>query len=139
MAQSGAGDHRAALESVGNVATIADHLKSDDLVLTKANIKSVEPTEPHGQQGFLIKLAGPVQVTYSPQGEQPHTVAMSEVAVQLGDITTDGKAALIAPGDVLVKAGWNYNLLHSDGSGGIHNPAFTLNVANATIAALKTK
>ena len=28
----------------------------------------------------------------------------------------------------LVKAGWNYVLVHNDGSGGIHNPGYVLDV-----------
>ena len=31
----------------------------------------------------------------------------------------------------LIKAGWNYNLIHNDGSHGIHNPTFTLAVLDA--------
>ena len=42
-----------------------------------------------------------------------------------------------ANGQTIAKAGWNYFLLHGDGSGGIHNPTFTLNVLNASINALK--
>ena len=64
-------------------------------------------------------------------------MSLSEITVQLGDVTTDGKTALIAANDVLVKAGWNYYLLHGDASNGVHNPSFTQNVINASIAALK--
>ena len=41
-----------------------------------------------------------------------------------------------ANGQIIAKAGWNY-LLEGDGSGGIHNPTFTRDVINASIAALK--
>jgi hypothetical protein len=37
----------------------------------------------------------------------------------------------------IIKAGWNYHLIHSDGSSGIHNPTFTNAVLDASIAALE--
>ena len=112
-------------------------VKSDDLILDKANITAIEPTEPHGQQGFILKLGAPMEVTYSPQDEDAHKLSVTEVQVQLGDFTTDGKAALIETSDPLVKAGWNYFLIHGDGSEGIHNPAFVMDVLRATMDALK--
>ena len=112
-------------------------VKSNAVAVDKANIASVEPTEPHGQQGFIFKFKAPVTFTYAPTGETPHVVAISEAEVQVGDITTDGKAALIPPSDPLVKAGWNFFLLEGDGSEGVHNPSFTFNVLNASLDALK--
>jgi hypothetical protein len=112
-------------------------VKSEEIILAKADIVSAEPTEPHGQQGFMLVLAEPVDVTYAPEGEDPHTVSMAELEVQLRDITTDGETTAFEPGDVLVKAGWNYFLLHGDGSHGIHNPSFTMDVLRATMTALE--
>ncbi|MDP2743998.1 MAG: carboxypeptidase regulatory-like domain-containing protein [Dehalococcoidia bacterium] len=112
-------------------------VKSAPLAVDKTNIVSVEPTEPHGQIGFIIKFRSPVTFTYSPQGEAPHSMVLNEAEVQLGDITTDGKTPLIPLSDVLVRAGWNYFLIHGDGSEGIHNPAFTMEVIEASIKALK--
>jgi hypothetical protein len=112
-------------------------VKSNDVTVDKANIASVEPTEPHGQQGFILKFNDPVEITYAPEGEDTHTLSLTEVQVQLGDITTDGTASLIPPGDALVKAGWNYFLIHGDNSSGVHNPSFTMDVIRASIAALQ--
>jgi hypothetical protein len=111
-------------------------VKSEDVTLDKANIVSAEPTEPHGQQGFILTFETPVDVTYAPEEEESHTLSLTEVQVQLGDFTTDGETAVFDPSDPLVKAGWNYFLIHGDGSGGIHNPSFTMDVIRATIAAL---
>ena len=105
--------------------------------ISKDNIAAVEPTEPHGQQGFIIKFKSPVTFTYKPAGEDPHTVSLTEAEVQLGGITIDGTKALIPTTDALVKVGWNYFLIHGDGSEGIHNPAFVNAVLDASIAALK--
>jgi len=107
------------------------------LVISKDNIAALEPTEPHGQQGFIIKFKSTLTFTYTPAGETPHTMSLSEAEVRLGDITTDGTKALIPTTDALVKAGWNYFLIHGDGSEGIHNPAFVNAVIDASIAALK--
>lgn len=112
-------------------------LKSAAVEVAASNIEALEPTEPHGQQGFTMHFVDPVELTYSPEGEEPHTLTLSEAEVQLGDFTTDGTAQLIPASDVLVKAGWNYFLIHGDGSEGIHNPSFTLEVIVAAKEALE--
>lgn len=114
-------------------------VKSNDVTLDKANIASIEPTEPHGQQGYLLTFNTPVEVTYAPEGEEAHTLSLTEVQVQLGDFTTDGTAALIETSDPLVKAGWNYFLIHGDSSAGVHNPSFAMDVIQASIAALEVE
>ncbi|OGO42206.1 MAG: hypothetical protein A2137_04415 [Chloroflexi bacterium RBG_16_58_8] len=115
-------------------------MKSDAVVVKKSDIVSVTPTEPHGQQGYIIKVKSAVAVTYSPAtpaaGTQ-HTLSLTELEVQLADVTTDGKTAVIATGDALVQAGWNYFLVHGDSSKGVHNPEFVRGVLDASIKALK--
>ena len=115
---------------------VAYDLKSDPVVISKDNIDSIEPTEPHGQQGFLVKFKAPVSITYKP-ANATHTMDLKEIEVQLGDITTDGKTQIIPATDVFIKAGWNYFLLHGDGSEGIHNPDFSFDVINASLRALR--
>ena len=44
---------------------------------------------------------------------------------------------IVTAGQVIAKAGWNYFLLHGDGSEGVHNPSFTLTVINASLSALE--
>jgi cytochrome c553 len=110
---------------------------SDNMEISKDNIAAIEPTEPHGQQGFIIKFKSSVTFTYKPTGESPHTMSLTEAEVRLGDITTDGTKVLIATTDALVKVGWNYFLIHGDASEGVHNPAFVNAVIDASIAALR--
>ncbi|MBI4284268.1 MAG: carboxypeptidase regulatory-like domain-containing protein [Chloroflexi bacterium] len=110
---------------------------SDGAEITKDNIAAMEPTEPHGQQGFIIKFKNPVTFTYKPTNVEAHTVSLTEAEVRLGDITTDGTTTVVAATDNLVKAGWNYFLIHGDSSKGIHNPAFVNAVLDASIAVLK--
>jgi hypothetical protein len=63
-------------------------------------------------------------------------MTLSALEVRLGDYTTDGTKAIVALTDNLVKAGWNLGLVE-DGSLGVHNPAFTLEVLESSINALK--
>jgi hypothetical protein len=112
-------------------------VKSGAVVVDASNIDSAALTEPHGQQGYILKFKTPVEFTYSPSGETPHTQTLTEAQVQLGDITTDGTTALIATSDILVRAGWNYFLLHGDASKGVHNPSFVWNVLEASKAAVQ--
>ncbi|MBI4303579.1 MAG: hypothetical protein HY665_04510 [Chloroflexi bacterium] len=119
------------------VGTKSYDLKSDAFTLAKSNIASVEPTEPHGQIGFIFKFKNPVSFTYRPPGEDAHTVSLTEAEVQLGDVTTDGTKALIPVTDVLVQVGWNFFLIEGDGSAGVHNPEFATEVMHASIEALK--
>ncbi len=113
-------------------------IKSNAVAISKDNIVSAEPTEPHGQQGFILKFKNPVNVTYSPPGESPHTLSLSQIQVQLGDFSGDGgKTSLFPLTDKLLQAGWNYFLIHGDSSKGVHNPAFVNQVLDASITALK--
>ena len=112
-------------------------LKSANVQVEFSNITGAEPTEPHGNQGFIVKFAEPVDFTYSPAGEAPHTLSLTEAQVQLGDFTTDGTAKLVAADSPLVRAGWNYFLIHGDGSKGVHNPSFTFSAVDSARAALE--
>jgi hypothetical protein len=111
-------------------------LKSNATVITKDNVMSAIPIEPHGQQGFTLQFKEPVTFTYAPTGETPHTMTLTTATVQLGDLTTDGKTPLIPANSVLVKAGWNYFLVMGDGSDGIHNTSWVNDVLENTIQAL---
>jgi hypothetical protein len=83
-----------------------------------------------------LKLTSPVKITYSPSGQSPHTLSLSEVQVQLGDIAS-GSTAVIAMIDPLVEVAWNYFLIESDSSEGVHNPGFVNDVLDASVAALR--
>ncbi len=112
-------------------------MKSAAVVVQATNIASLAPTEPHGQQGYLVNFKTAVTFTYSPAGETPHTQTLMQAQVQLGDFTTDGTTKVVAASDILVRAGWNYFLIHGDNSKGIHNPDFIWNVLEASKAAVE--
>jgi hypothetical protein len=113
-------------------------LKSASSQVAASNITSIEPTEPHGQIGFTLHFMTPVDFTYSPPGKPSHMLSLTEAQVQLGDFTTDGAANLIPTASPLVRAGWNYFLIHGDGSKGVHNPSFTFSAVDSARAALET-
>jgi len=112
-------------------------VKSDAITIAKSAIASMEPVEPHGQQGFIITLKSPASVTYKPANEDAHSIQTTKLEGQLGEITSNGTAPVIPITDPLLKAGWNYYLIHGDASMGIHNPSFSFEVLGASIDALK--
>jgi hypothetical protein len=112
-------------------------LKSDNVQVQAANIATAVPFEPHGQVGFVLTFTNPVDFTYSPPGEAPHTLSLTRAEVQLGDFTTDGTAKVIPLDDPLVRAGWNFFLIEGDGSKGVHNPSFTFSAIDAARATLE--
>jgi mono/diheme cytochrome c family protein len=85
-----------------------------------ATIASVELTEIHGQQSVKLNLTG---------GRALHS--------QLGNLKDSAGRPTFATSDPVVRAGWNYFLLHGDGSEGIHNPRFYRQTILATLDALK--
>jgi hypothetical protein len=58
--------------------------------------------------------------------------------VRIGSDTAVGEASLVdsEAGQVIAEAGWNYFLLDGDGSGGVHNLSFYLDVIKASIDAI---
>jgi hypothetical protein len=113
-------------------------LASDPMGVPGANIASVSPIEVHGQQAFAVTFNNPVTFTYKPSGEAPHTLTLATASVQLGNfLGSDGTTKLIPLSDPLVKAGWNYDLVNGDGSKGVHNPSFIINVLAAAQDALQ--
>ena len=95
-----------------------------DVTITNARkVTAVELTEYHGRQAMNITVGG---TTYG--------------NVRLASDTQIGFFGTLISSDygqIIAKAGWNYFLLHGDGSEGIHNPTFSRNVVNASLAALK--
>ncbi|MBI5490833.1 MAG: carboxypeptidase regulatory-like domain-containing protein [Deltaproteobacteria bacterium] len=90
----------------------------------------------HGQSGFCFTV--PTAVTWTKAGTGcSGTVTSTEVCMQLGSLKTGSPlAAVFAPTDVLVKALWNESLVNTDGSFGIHNPTWVLEVLRNTYEAV---
>lgn len=93
---------------------------TDNVRVDPRLIRGLELTEIHGQQGlkFILTTGG-------------------EWYSQLGSVVDSAGKPVVPTTDPIVRAGWNYFLIHSDGSGGIHNPRFARTVLLATLDALK--
>ena len=93
--------------------------------------------------GFQSVARRAGQPTRSPRGLEPSINACTDPGLPdaaraphrfrcPGDIDGDGDTDLGDP----AKAGWNWNLINSDGGKGVHNPGFALGVLAASAGAL---
>lgn len=85
-----------------------------------AALSGAELTEIHGQIGVKFTATGG-----------------RELYSQMGNIKDASGAPVFATSNIVVRAGWNYFLFHSDGSKGVHNPRFARLVLLTTLDALK--
>jgi hypothetical protein len=96
-------------------------------VTDPAQVTSLEFTEGSGQQAILVALSG---------GDPIGPVALGNVRVKDGGGATLGR--LYERTDpALPKGGWNYLLLESDGSHGVHNAEFATQVITSSIEAIQ--
>ncbi|MGZ8852570.1 MAG: hypothetical protein ACXW2X_04185 [Thermoanaerobaculia bacterium] len=96
-------------------------------VKNAADIAGVEFIESHGRQGVTVALA---------DGTKVPDLALNAVKV----VRPAGSAVeLYAVADpTLAKAGWNYFMVHSDKSKGVHNPAFVNSALDISLFAVKS-
>jgi hypothetical protein len=87
-------------------------------------------TEGHGQLELHLVFTSPVSVTWT----DGTTTTPIEFGVQLQSVLDATDTKLYAAGGNFVKAGWNYLLIHGDGSHGVHNPSYVLEILHATMA-----
>ncbi len=93
---------------------------TDNFKVNPAQITSVELVEIHGQQGLKFNLRS---------GGAWHS--------QMGSVMDASNKPVFPTSDAIVRAGWNYYLIHSDSSKGVHNPKFARSVLLVTLDALK--
>jgi hypothetical protein len=82
--------------------------------------------EARGRQAMTVVIGG---VTYGPYRMNDIAVIDPSIPEVLGEFYDFADPALI-------KAGWNYNLVHNDGSMGVHNPTYSYLVLVAGIEAV---
>jgi len=97
-----------------------------DEITDAATIASIVFGESHGRQAITVTLTNSTVIG---------PVALSDVNVE------DGGGAVLdefynRADDRLPRAGWNWNLINNDGSAGVHNPSFALEVLDASADAL---
>jgi formate-dependent nitrite reductase cytochrome c552 subunit len=91
-----------------------------------SDIVSVEFIESHGRQGVNVTLTG---------GTKASDLALNSVKVVRPNGTS---AELLAVADsTLAKAGWNFIMVESDKSMGVHNPAFVNSAIDVSVFAMK--
>jgi hypothetical protein len=95
-------------------------------VRNASDIAAVEFIESHGRQGVNVTLANGTKIA---------DLALNSVKVQRPGGSTAEILAVADPS--LAKAGWNYFMVHSDKSEGIHNPAFVNSALDVSIFAVK--
>ena len=93
---------------------------TDNVAVEGAQITDMHLTEIHGQIGIRFKTSA---------GREFHS--------QIGSVMDASGKSVIATGDVIIRAGWNFFLIEGDDSFGIHNPRFARTVLLATLDALK--
>lgn len=92
------------------------------------NISHIELLEYHGRSAMNITIGG---TTYE------NILLASGTAINYFGVSTGDTLVSSESGQNIAKAAWNYFLIHSDGSEGVHNPSFTVETLNAAIKALK--
>jgi Cytochrome c554 and c-prime len=100
-------------------------LNGDATIDEASDLEMVDFTEYHGRQALVVTLSDSMEYG-------PYSLGSIDVVPADGEpyaITT------VAP-DNLLKSGWNYSMVGSDGSLGVHNPSFTEEVLETTEEAL---
>jgi hypothetical protein len=120
---------------------VATGTAPSNVVLTAAptSINRPQPVPAHGGLATLVlTFAQPVTFTaYDSTGVSHGTVSLTTINVALTTVKANN-AALFPGSTILAKAIWNEQLLHNDGTQGIHNFPFYQGVINNTIAQLRT-
>jgi len=115
---------------LGNTVTLVGMGEGEtDVDITDGStVTAVELTESHGRIAMNITVGGE---TYEHVRTGRDTAVKDSGGNELGTLVDSPAGQLIA------KAGWNYFLVEGDGSDGVHNPSFVLDVIKASIDALK--
>jgi len=93
---------------------------TDNVRVDPAQITGIRLTEIHGQIGLTFDLRGG-----------------RELYSQIGSVVDSAGRPVVATGDVIIRAAWNFFLIEGDDSFGVHNPRFARTVLLATLDALK--
>jgi predicted CXXCH cytochrome family protein len=122
---------------------VTDYYSSpkDPTVEIKVAPESVMLEHVHGQISFRFVMKDAIEVPWvTAAGADAGKTNIKELYCQSGTIKVvavdNTSTTLTAPASTVMKAIWNYDLLHSDGTHGVHNPTFYQKVIEATTAAL---
>lgn len=116
----------------GNTVTLVGMGEGEaDVDITDAStISAIKFVESHGRSAVNITVG---DTTY--EGAR---LGRGDVVVKDSGGSELGTFVEASPaGQLIAKAGWNFFLVEGDGSDGVHNPSFVLDVVKASIDALK--
>ncbi|MHC4547636.1 MAG: carboxypeptidase-like regulatory domain-containing protein [Planctomycetota bacterium] len=116
----------------GNTVTVDGTNATDTgdvlvIITDIADVTDIDLAEYHGRQAMNITVAG---------------VTVYNVRLDADTEVTDPTPTVIgslidsANGQIIIRAGWNYYIVHNDGSHGVHNPSFTNEALVRAIAQL---
>jgi hypothetical protein len=129
---------RAQDPATGYFSSTSTSASNVTLSAAPVSIARPQPVPQHGGLATLIlTLASPITFEgYDAAGHDAGSVTTSTIAVSLASVKANG--APVFPGShVIAKAIWNEQMLHNDGTLGIHNLPFTQSVIDATTARLE--
>jgi hypothetical protein len=112
-----------------------DEEGAGDLELTITDwtlVSMIHFTESHGRQAIDLTYAGTTIYHVQLDGDTRITDGVDDFGSLLSSDLWVGD-----PDDLLGKAGWNYLLLHNDGSHGFHNPGFAQDIMIQTFYVLE--
>ncbi|MEE8525432.1 MAG: hypothetical protein V3T72_15960, partial [Thermoanaerobaculia bacterium] len=132
------------------VGTIMDHLQGlieDELLALIADLTAAGNKIDFGGDALVTNPGQITEIVFGEfRGRQAMTVTLAGGAtvgpLRMTDIDVIQAAPMPAgelydfASDELIKAGWNWNLVHNDGSRGAHNPTFVLAVLDGARDAL---
>ena len=104
------------------------------VVENAALVTNIQFAESHGRQAINLTYGG--TTVY-------HVQLNGDTLIRLADGTGDYGSLYRSslwdgnPDELLAKSGWNYFLMHSDGSHGFHNPGFATDVFVQTFYVLE--
>lgn len=101
-------------------------LDGDALIEDVADVDSIEFTEYRGRQAMIVTFTD--MSVFGPYGMNSIDI-LDNAMMPLGAFYDFADAGLI-------KAGWNWTLVHNDGSLGVHNPSFAYISLTAAIEAI---
>jgi hypothetical protein len=110
--------------AAGNSIQITNSDTDDVFTITDAaTIASIEFGETHGRQGIDVTFT---DETSTGMSRLPDTLVLDATDTELGELYDFAD-------DRLPQSGWNWLLVHNDGSLGVHNPTFAGDILDATI------
>jgi hypothetical protein len=118
-------DHHAAL--MGDLLAAGNHidLNGDATITDPSEILAVHLSETRGRQALVVELASG---TFGP-------ARLTDIDVIVGPDAGDTLFDHVS--ETVLKATWNYLLVHTDRSGGVHNPSYSSAVLTAAIAQMQ--